>query len=85
MKNNIFLFIFLYLNVSISAQAPGFYIYYPSSDVIHGPYTMPTNARADDFGPRAEPQDDNRFHGGVDFNCYQGAGNAQKWRPCVSP
>ena len=82
MKRNIFLWALLCLQVSIFAQSPGFYIYYPSTGKAHGPYTMPTIAVADDFGPRAL---DDGFHGGVDFNCYQGAGDAQKWRPCVSP
>ena len=82
MKRKIFLLALLCLQMSIYAQSPGFYIYYPDNDQAHGPFTMPTNAIADDFGPRNLGDG---FHGGVDFNCYQGAGDAQKWRPCVSP
>lgn len=37
---------------SIYAQSRHYYIYYPSTDKVHGPYIMPTDVIEDDFGPR---------------------------------
>jgi len=44
---------------------------------------MPTNAIADDFGPRNLAK--TYWHGGIDFNTSQGAGEAQRWWMIVSP
>jgi len=76
----------LYLS-AVAGQSPQFRSYNTATDVL-GPLTsMPTNAIADDFGPRAYESKKNKahFHAGVDFNCSPAAGNAQKWYFAVSP
>ena len=68
---------------TINAQSPGFRTFDQSSGTIGAVQTMPTNAIADDFGPRNLAK--TYWHGGIDFNISQGAGEAQRWWMIVSP
>jgi len=84
MKKILLLLVFiLKINIFTIAQSPQYYVYLPNNNnQIIGPYAMPTNAIADDFGPRDLSDG---FHAGVDFNCWSKAGSDQKWYPAVSP
>lgn len=83
MKKYFFIIALYWFNTClVIAQSPHFRIYDTNNDIL-GPVTeMPTNAIADDFGPRYL---DDGFHAGVDFNCYQGADESQRWWMIVSP
>jgi hypothetical protein len=66
MKKSIFTFsIILFILFNMRAQSPHFRIYDTSNDILGTVTEMPTNAIADDFGPRDL---DDGFHAGVDFN-----------------
>ncbi|MBK8347081.1 MAG: hypothetical protein IPL08_05440 [Saprospiraceae bacterium] len=84
MRNITFLLALLCLCLStINAQSPGFRTFDQSSGIIGTVQTMPTNAVADDFGPRNLAK--TYWHGGIDFNTSQGAGEGQRWWMIVSP
>lgn len=82
MRNITFLWALLCLNTAL-AQSPGFRSFSTTSGSLGLLQSMPTNAIADDFGPRNLAK--TYWHGGVDFNTSQGAGEAQRWWMVVSP
>jgi hypothetical protein len=71
------------LTYTISAQSPRFRSLNTATGVLGAPQNMPTNAIADDFGPRDLGRD--YFHGGVDFNAAQNDRNRDLWHPMISP
>jgi len=56
---------------------------FSTAGVLENAQTMPTNAIADDFGPRNLAK--TYWHGGIDFNTSQGVGEAQRWWMIESP
>ena len=75
MRNMIFLQALLCLCLNtVMAQSPGFRSFNTTSGTMSALQSMPTNAIADDFGPRNLGK--TYWHGGVDFNTSQGAGEA---------
>ena len=84
MRNISFLVALLCLLLNrIEAQSPGFRSFNTNTHILGNLSTMPTNAIADDFGPRNVGKA--KFHAGVDFNCLQGNAWAQNWWMIVSP
>ncbi|MBK8621207.1 MAG: hypothetical protein IPN79_05460 [Saprospiraceae bacterium] len=84
MRNIIFLLALLCLQLNIiNAQSPGYRSFNKTTGRLGNLTIMPTNAIADDFGPRNLGR--TYWHGGIDFNTSQGADEKQRWWMIVSP
>lgn len=83
MRNIIFLLVLLclYLNTAM-AQSPGFRSFNTATGELGALQSMPTNAIADDFGPRNLGR--TYWHGDVDFNSIQNDGHADVWDLIIS-
>src|SRR5512138_635231 len=55
----------------------------PSTTSYSAPQPFPVDAVADDFGPRRYAP--HNFHRGIDYNCVQDDGNADKWNLILAP
>lgn len=85
MIRNIFLLALLCVFISSNtySQSPRFRTLNTGTGVLGAVQDMPTNAIADDFGPRDFGADN--FHGGVDFNAAQNDQDGDLWYPMISP
>jgi len=72
----------LFLTINMIAQSPRIRKF-SSAGVLENAQTMPTNAIADDFGPR--DYGSTKWHGGIDFNSAKNDGDNDFWDLIISP
>ncbi|MBK8853480.1 MAG: hypothetical protein IPN10_05025 [Saprospiraceae bacterium] len=73
----------LIFTIQMMAQSPTVRKFSKTSYILQNAQVMPTNAVADDFGPRNLGQ--TYWHGGIDFNSAQNDGHADVWDLIISP
>lgn len=73
----------LFFTIQMVAQSPSVRKFSKTSYILQNEQVMPTNAVADDFGPRNLPT--TYWHGGIDFNSAQNDGHADIWDLIISP
>jgi len=64
----------LFFTIQMMAQSPSVRKFSKTSYILQTAQVMPTNAVADDFGPRNLGE--TYWHGGIDFNSIQNDGHA---------
>lgn len=72
----------LFFTIQMVAQSPSVRKFSKTSYILQNAQVMPTNAVADDFGPRNLGQ--TYWHGGIDFNSAQNDGHADVWDLIIS-
>lgn len=74
--------LWLLYTTNSNAQTPHIRSFNTTTGELNDSKKMPTNAIADDFGPRDRNDD---WHGGVDFNASKNDGNDDLWHLMISP